>query len=695
MMVEIQPVSRRSAETAPSSALRRRTAVTWCASIALSVSASAAQDKTAAPTTVPAAVSSTRPAGHSQEAPGLEDVDLFTMEMPVVVTASRREQKINTVPYAMTVITAEDIRRSGARNIPDALRLAPGVDVADINYANSAVSPRGFHGVLSRAVLILVDGRQIYDSVFGGTAWGSWPFQLEDIDHIEVIRGPGGVTWGSNAVNGVINIITKDPKDQLGLTTTGTGGSRGMQKEHVGYGFADQKLRLRASGEYEGSDGFREGGSWLRKLDDDYKIGRMGVHAIYDQGPKDTLTLSGGSGIVDGGYPGAPMSGFGAAKNTGSQASYLLSNWDHKVAADNRVSLTGYVNDFWFCPVDKSTDYRYEQLALQFNQTFKPADDHTLSWGIDSRTDIVDGTNSDPYIMYRDFVSTAIIGAYVQDEWRFAPRWSLNLGSRIDYEFYGGFQPSARASLSYEVADNSFLYGAVSRAFQMSPVGLRFLHFPLMNGLAQGDGRESVDPETLIAYELGYRGTFFDRLNTTLTLYWHDYDDLTTLSPRLGPPGLVAFDYNNRAAAATYGVEADVRYAVTRSLMLQGNYTYEQLNWGSRYPYTDKDLMTPPKHKFMLGARYDPLEDLHLSSYLYYVDAVEAPDSRLPLITRHIDRYFRLDLRAEYEFWKKKASVAVGVRNLLDPSHYEGGSVFMTDAEVPRMVYAEMRMTFK
>lgn len=297
--------------------------------------------------------------------------------------------------------------------------------------------------------------------------------------------------------------------------------------------------------------------------------------------------------------------------------------------------------------------------------------------------------------MSRDFAGTAIIGAYVQDEWRFAPKWTLNLGGRIDYEFYGGFQPSARAALAYELTEHSSVYAAASRAFQMNPIGLRFLEWPMLNGLAYGVGRESIDPETLIAYEVGYHGKFLDRLNTNVNLYWHDYDDLTTLSPRLGPPGLLHFDYGNRASASTYGVEADAKYALSRQITLLGNYTYQQMNWNGSDPYTDKDLVTPPAHKFMLGTRYSPLDDLHLSAHLYYVDAASSPNSMLPLVTRHVPRYFRLDMRGEYEFWKKQASVAVGVRNMLDPHHIEGGSVFLNDAEVPRMVYAELRFVFK
>ncbi len=627
----------------------------------------------------------------SEEEP-LEDIDLLELEIPTVVSATRRKQKVTTVPHAISIITAEDIRRSGARSVADALRLAPGVDVADLAYGVAAVAPRGAHGLLSRTVLILVDGRQIYDSYMGGTLWGCWPFQLEDIERIEVIRGPAGVTWGANAVSGVINIVTKDPADQLGMTATAGGGSRGSNKEHFGYAFRDGKLRMRVSGEFEGSDGFPEGGSILRQLEDHYQTGRMNVHAVHEVGPKDTAIFSAGSALTSGGTPPPPLAGVGLRRDTESQAYFLLAKLKHQIEKDNAIELTGYVNDFAGSPGVPAIDYRYDQLAAQLSHTFKPADAHTVTWGIDNRVDILDTGNSDPYSLSKDFVATDIIGLYVQDEWRFAPKWALDLGARIDYEFYGGFQPSARGALSYALTDNSQLYGAVSRAFQMPPPTLRFLDMPLMNGLLHVTGDREVDVEALMAYELGYRGKFFDRLDAEANLFWHECADVATITPGLGPPGLIRAHNDNRADDSLYGVELDAKYAATKKLTLLGTYTFQELNWRSSRPYRERDLISPPRHKFMLGARYDLTDDLNLSSHLYYVDTVKAPNPANPFLPRHVDPYLRLDLRAEHEFWKDRASVAVGVRNLLDSGHYEGGTQFVNDAEVPRMFYVELRL---
>jgi iron complex outermembrane recepter protein len=617
------------------------------------------------------------------------------MEVAVVVTAGRREQKLIDVPFAISVVTADDIRASGARSIPDALRLVPGVDVADLSFGVAAVSPRGFHGFLSNQVLVLVDGREIFDALFGGTLWGSWPFQLEDIDRIEVIRGPGGVTWGANAVNGVINIITKDPSEQLGLTLTSSGGSRGTIKQHFGFGLQEGKIRLRISGEYESSDGFAEGGSLLRKLEDDYKSGRLSLHLIYDRDDSNVLTFSAGSAVVDGGYPPTPLAGFGQTRNSGSQASYIMGTWEHRTTDDDTFKLTGFVNDFQVSPGLAQIDYRYQQLGFQATRTVVTDDGHTWTSGIDTRVDLLDVGNSDPSLLTKEFISTGIFGVYLQDEWRFAPGWTLSLGGRFDYELYGVLEPSARASLSYAISDESVVYGAVSRAFHSPTAAGRFLNIPLINGVARVTSNRDFDPTTLIAYELGYRGKLFDRLDTSLNLYWHDYDEVTTLSPQLGPPGLLQNRFDNQSGnVGSYGVELDLKYEASDSLTLLGNYTYQQLNWDVKKPFTDRDYITPPKHKAMIGARYTINDDIRLSSHAYYVDAVKAPNPANPFVPSKIAPYVRLDLNAEIDLWEDRATITVGAKNILDEGHYEGSTLFLNDAEVPRTVFAEIRLRF-
>ena len=632
----------------------------------------------------------------------LDDIDLLNMNVETVVTSMRRKQDIQDMPYAVTVLTAEDIRRSGARSVPDALRLVPGVDVADGPYGISDAAPRGYWADLSSQTLVLVDGRQIMDSYMSGTFWGTWPFQLEDIERIEVIRGPAGVIWGANATNGLINIVTKDPADQKGLTTVNRAGSRGLNKEYLGYGLTDGKLRMRVSGEYEGCDGWNEGGNILQKLDDDYKSGRFGLYGIYEKNPRDTVTFSGGSAVCDGVYPPPPIFGL-RLQNPGTRANYLMGRWDHKVNDENSYQVTGYVNDYGCDAGGHFTEYQYQQFALQFSHTYKPAENHTLIWGIDTRSELLDTSNSSPRLTNPDFVSTANFGLYLEDEWRFAPKWALTSGGRIDYECYGGFEPSARIALSYKPDSKSMVYGAVSHAFQMPPLGGRFYQVPLIQGplgftwLEQTSDRDA-DACKLLAYELGYRRKFFNRLETKTNLYWHEYRDTWGVRPKFGfPPRLFTFETGNVGPYSTYGVEFESHFKITPKLTLSGNYTFEMLDWRAKEDFNVvAQTGTSPKHKFMIGPRYDVTKNLHLSSNLYFVDHIVATNPALPNLGKMgIDEYFRWDLRAEYEFWKKRAAVAVGVTNLLDPHHYELTSNYVNNAEVNRMIYAEFRMNFK
>ncbi len=625
-----------------------------------------------------------------------DEMALLELDIPMVVTASRHEQKLSTVPYAMSIITAEDIRRSGARTIPDALRLAPGVDVADLSFGNSAVSPRGFHGFLSSQVLVLVDGRQIFDSLFAGTLWGSWPFQLEDIARIEVIRGPGGVTWGANAVNGVINIITKSPKDQQGWTILSRAGSRGEVKQHIGYGFTEGDLSLRISVEYDGSDGFRKGGSFMRKLDDGQIGGKIGIHGVYEKDADNVWTFSAGSAVVDGLFPPTPGAGLFNRRNSGSQASFLLTNWSHRIDDKRSFEMTAYINDFFASPGVPSIDYRYQQFGLLLSYLDKKSETRTQTYGLDTRFEIFDASNADPFMLTKDHVNAVLIGAYLQEELRLSPKWSLNLGGRLDYESYGGFQPSARASLTYQLSENSIIYGSVSRAFYLGTSAGGYLNMPLFNGLVRVTSNRDFDPTTLIAYEVGYRGVLADKLQTSLNFFWHDYDELTTLRPELGGQSLLTIDFDNRSGnAALYGVEFETKWSATSKLDILANYTYQQINWDLDEPFTQRDFISPPKHKIMLGTRYAASDKLSLSAHMYYVDAVHSPDPVNPFGKLHIDPYIRLDIRAEQQLWDDGAYFAVGVRNLLDRDHLEGATAFLNSAEVPRTYFAELRIAIR
>jgi iron complex outermembrane recepter protein len=631
----------------------------------------------------------------------VEDIDLLEMKVDTVVTGMRRNQDVKDMPYSVSVITAEDLRQAGISNVPDAFRLVCGVDVASVLYGWETVAPRGFYGSRVDQNLVLIDGRHMYEPVVGGTPWSSWPLQIEDIERIEVIRGSGGVTWGSSATNGVINVVTKDPADQLGVTTRARGGSRGYNEEYVGGAVTDGKLRMRVSGGYEGSDGFLEGPGFLNKLwgrqDNEYKGGSFALKGVYDQSARDSITFGAGSHAMDGLYSISPFMRM-AKSNPNSQANYAQVGWHHDIAKDNSFQLNGYFHDFFQDTGMETIKYRFQQFGLDFSNTFKPADNHTLTWGIDSRADYTDAAASEPQFLSKQFVGNGVIGTYVQDEWKFAPKWVLELGGRIDYDFYGGFQPSARTSLGYKPTEQSMIYGAVSRAYLMPPAAGRFADFTMMNKTNHMHAISGMGATTAMEYEIGYRNKFLDnKIETNCAVYWHEYyDAIGTETIYHLPPKMIDMPVTNIGSYSIYGFESEAKYKITKKLSMIGNYTFQEPDWRSPVRFTSAmDLNTPPKHKFMIGPRYDLTDKIHLSGQLFYVSKVKAPNPTFPIFQKHIDEYFRLDLRAEYEFIKNRAWFAVGVQNLLDPAHFEGTSSMESEAQVPRMVYLEVKMTFK
>ena len=237
-----------------------------------------------------------------------------------------------------------------------------------------------------------------------------------------------------------------------------------------------------------------------------------------------------------------------------------------------RMEITAYVNDYQV-DVTQPLQFGYHQFALQFGHSIKLSEQHSLSWGIDTRSDILSTGGSNPQMLSRDTASTAIIGFYVQDEWRFAPNWKLDLGGRVDYEFYGGFEPSARVALSYEVNDDSLIYGAVSSAFQMPAVGLRFLEMPMLNGFGHVTGNRDLAAARVLAYEIGYRGRISDSLDFSLAAYANSYTSIITMDPILGYVSPVELNADNRGDNLLYGIELDLRYRVSPQLTFAGQTT--------------------------------------------------------------------------------------------------------------------------
>ncbi|HEV2098503.1 MAG TPA: TonB-dependent receptor, partial [Stellaceae bacterium] len=457
-----------------------------------------------------------------------------------VTTATKAPQPWFSTAAAVFVITEEDIRRSGATNIPELLRMVPGLDVAQLNAHTWAITARGFNGVYANKLLVLIDGRSVYTPLYSGVQWDLQDLMLEDIDRIEVIRGPGGTLWGANAFNGVINIITKSAKDTQGGLATARGGNEdaGGAARYGGMIGSDTAYRGFGKIDYHAADTAAGGGTAF----DQYVYGRAGFRVDSTPTPDLGLMFEGGATHdVEGDIfqrltPTPPFPSFIEQAETPVTAAYLLGRANKAVAAGEEWQLQSYFD--W---TDRAqailTERRFTWDAeLQHRST--PWPDHQLIWGGGTRvtSDWTQGTFDVSLMPSED--TEYLVNLFAQDEWTPLPKvLTLTFGSKFEYVNWSGFdvQPNIRA-MWHPTLDQA-VWAAVSRAVRTPSRAERDLDFnyQVLNPpfapaptLITVFGNPQMVSEKVIAYELGYRWQPTPKASVDLASFYNHYTDLAT-----------------------------------------------------------------------------------------------------------------------------------------------------------------------
>jgi iron complex outermembrane receptor protein len=456
-----------------------------------------------------------------------------------VSTVSRNSEPTATLPAAVFVITHEDIRRSGATTLPEALRLAPGIQVARIDASRYAIGLRGFPDRLARSMLVLMDGRAVYSPLFAGTYWEVQDTMLEDIERIEIIRGPGGTLWGANAVNGIINIVTRRAHDTRGtLVSAAAGGDiRGPAAVRYGttagpHGFVrayakvfDRDLQLDPAGD----------------ADEDWRLGQAGFRGDWTLGPSRSLTVQGD--VFRGELAQrvvtpltAPPFSVSSTRTAALSGGNLLARWiapaaggDYQVQA--YYDRTGRDEQ----PVAETRD----RLDVDFQHRRRLGRRHGLVWGAGYRLTTGRITAVAPSAFFPPDRTDSLYTAFAQDDITLAPdRLHLVLGAKIEHNDYSGFeiQPSARLMWTIDAAQGVF--AAATRAVRTpSRVETDYTTTSLANPAVPAFVRLQPNPrfvpEELIAYELGYRAQAAQTLYVTVSAFVNQLDD--TLSTELLP----------------------------------------------------------------------------------------------------------------------------------------------------------------
>lgn len=580
------------------------------------------------------------------------DMSLEELSNLVVTTVSRRPESLAVAASAVQVITADDIRRSGASSIPEALRLASNLQVAQISGNNWAISARGFNSTLANKLLVMIDGRTIYSPLFAGVFWEAQDVPLYDVERIEVISGPGGTLWGANAVNGVINIVTRNAADTQGLLLRAGGGNELSGAGALRYGGTAGTLSYRAYGQYSRRDGSQLASG--RDAPNESHVGQAGFRLDWAAGQGDVFTVQGDANEVR--TEATPF------PDATSRSQNVLARWRRQFSSTNELQIQAYldraVRDV---PNSYGDDLRTFDVELQHR--FLAGERQQIVWGLTRRSEHDDFEN---IVFALDPARTTLnrTGGFIQDDIALVlDKLNLTVGTKLEDNEYTGaeWQPSVR--LGWRFKPDSLLWGAVSRAVRTPS---RVDH-DLANRTRPPFtvGNPDFESEKLIAYELGLRMQPRPTLAMAVATYYNDYDDLRTFEPPPGAATPVTFD--NELEGKTYGAELTADYQPGTRWRLSGGYTFlhEDLSPkpGSRDPFRGMlDARDWNHQAFLRGAVTLP-RNVELDGSLRRVGR---------LTTLQVPAYTELDLRIG---WRTTPSLEVSLNghNLLHDAHGEFG----------------------
>lgn len=640
--------------------------------------------------------------------------DLMDIE---VTSASKKQQKLSRVAAAMFVITQEDIRRSGATNIPDLLRMVPGLDVAQINGSTWAIGSRGFNSQFSNKLLLLVDGRSAYSPTFSGVFWDTLDLPLEDIERIEVIRGPGGSIWGVNAVTGVINIFTKRASDtpgtlleagggniQQGFGTAQFGGKIGRHSDFRVYSkYFNDSAQLELNGK-SGADGWRR----LRE----------GFRTDSTFSEKDSLTLEGDistgrEGELGFKLPAVTAPGFIAVSEEISLADGSLEGvWNHKFSAKSTSSLQlSYDQHRRDDPLNPE---KRDTFDLDFRHNFRASERQEIVWGLGYRATFDDIGGSLTVAMAPAKRSLQLVNSFVQDEIAVVPaRFYVTAGSKLEHNDYTGFEwmPSVRAT--WTPGDRHMFWGAVSRALRApsrndTNLVLNIGEFSGPGGtptLLRLLGNPNFKDERLISYEAGYRAAIAKRLSIDVAAYYNDWNNAQTTEPSTSffettpaPPHEVqTLTYENLLYGEAHGIEIAASWRCSEWCSVNAGFTLTNEHLHTRTNSADT-LTLPfveggaPDHMAQLRSHIKLHRGLEWDAAAYYVDPLEdlgaAGNVRIPA-------YTRLDTNLT---WKPREQLSVSVvgQNLLKDHHMEFEDIngSMQSGQIKRSGYIKVTWQF-
>lgn len=647
-----------------------------------------------------------------QPAPALAEATLEELMDIRVTSAARKSQRAEDVAAAVFVITSDDIRRSGHTTLPEVLRLAPGVHVAQVTASRWAVSIRGFNDVYANKLLVLVDGRSIYTRTFSGVLWDMQDLMLSDIERIEVIRGPGGAAWGANAVNGVINIITRSATETPGLALDVGVGTFARARTGVRYGGRLAGAAYRVYSQWSGVAD--SGPAGPQAFSDRWQSLTSGIRTDWSRGAdavlvQGHLTLNNtrpGWLLRERLVPGGPVVSDGEAH---AREFGVLSRWVRTRTDGTVVQVQGH-----------HTSTHRDEPIIEFTERSSEVDaqyetrlgrHHGIMLGGGYRH--VDLSSRGTLSMQMGSARISTLGAFAQDEIALHENLALTLGSKLEYDTFGGWGLLPSARVIWNASRHQRVWAAVSRARRTPSMIERDFRLvlavqpnPVAPVVVSAIGSSTYASEHLVQTEVGHRTRIGPRAALDTTIFSGGYRDLrayepndVTLDASHGAP-LALLDASpvNRARARASGVEFAGHWTPLPVWRLDGSYSFLRLTSGidAGRPDGGSDSVLAslasaapgtmaPAHQWQARSTVTPFSGLQLGASLARTGELEG--LRVPAFTR-------VDVRAAYSLNSRLTAAIVG-QNLSRARHveYSSGYVFLAK-DIPRSVRVDVRWEF-
>lgn len=639
--------------------------------------------------------------GGGQPGQDLKSLSLEQLGNVQVTTAAKEPEEVWRTPAAIYVLTHDDIRRSGVTSIPEALRLVPGVEVARTDGDNWVVGIRGFGDLFSKSVLVLIDGRSVYTPLFSGVYWTIDNVMLEDVDHIEVIRGPGGTIWGPNAENGIINIITKSSADTRGALVAAGGGSVDQGTGSFRYGSSNGKgLSYRAYGIVFSRSAERHANGINY---DDSRLGQVGFRADWIKG-RDSATIQGdaykgqlGNAFAVSSYmPQGATNSYEPYRTTGGN---VLGRWRRDLGKHGDLYLQGY----WMRAYRTGSNFgeTRDTFDVDFLHRIPAGKRNELKYGVNVRISPATIRQVIPTLDFEPHkITWSIYDGFAQDVLTLVPaKLSFTLGTKLGSDSYSGLQYQPSGRLLWAPTATRSVWAAVTRAVRTPGVfdaGLIDDVYLAPGLFARIAGNPNIRAEKVVSYDAGFRTLAAPNLYVDIDWFHNQYDDIVAIGDPVvtkpaspgAPHTLQTFEFVNGIHGITDGFEIAPNWKPTSNWQLKGSYSYIHFNLDNK-PFLKNQIElanyrgTTPSHEVVLQSNLDLPKRFELDETFRYV-------SRRP--AQNVRAYSTMNARLGWHL-SSQFELSVNGENLFQPHHGEYSINPGPNVLIKRSVYAKIVWT--